>query len=1026
MNDSMLNSLMRLFAILVSINREAVHLFARNFVESFLIQQFSQKVADKYLLIFDEYCKDLEQYKKGRKGKKISTWSVKILGICNQIVEELHIRHRFMIILSLIRFSRYFSEKANNAAEFSNTIADAAKTVSEGLLIENEEYENCAAFIIDKFYNVPSKEGLLIINDDRNFIEGGIRHVQKDKLSGQIFVLKIKRADIYLFQYVGKAQLHCNGKYIFPRYVYFLPRGGSITGEGISPLYYSDIVSGYITYARGHSVDFLARDIEFHFRNSQNGIQQFTFQGRSGQMVGIIGGSGAGKSTLLKVLNGTLKLDKGDIYINGHHLVDEAEELEGIIGYIPQDDLLMEELTVYENLYFNAKLCLNGHSEVEINEAVNAVLTNLDLYEARKLKVGTPLHKYISGGQRKRLNIALELIREPKILFVDEPTSGLSSSDSENVVSLLKEQTLSGKLVLANIHQPSSNLFKQFDQLLVLDRGGYPVYSGNPIEGITYFKKLADRVDASESECVTCGLTNPDDILQVIEARDVNEAGEFTAHRRNSPDIWYKHYKEKIEAGKEFRSVKTWVPYNKYLIPGALKQYFIFFKRNLLSKLADRQFMSIALFVSPLLALILGFFSKYVSGDDTDPHRYIFSQNDNLPAYLFMSVVVALFLGLIVAAEEIIKDRKIQERESFLNLNRSAYLLSKISLLFILSALQMLLFVVIGNLIMEIRGMTFTSWLILFSTACFANLLGLNISDGLKSVVAIYVIVPFLLVPQILLAGVIVKFDKLYYKFADYQVVPVSGDMMASRWAYEALTVNQFMNNKYQRDLFEMEMLESNVTYDMQFLVPALIQEIQDAKEGLATNPENGKLGPQLRTIRSGFSTIFLTKPYPGLDNLIPEQFSAQSGTKAIQWLEKYKSGLTSHRRRLSVARDALVDSLQIVAGGAEEYLQLRRNYYNDQVAELVLNRASLHKIVKKDGLLMRKLEPVYMYPSKNNGRAHFYASVKRIGNFYVSTVAFNLCAIWVMTIILYFLLRYSVLQKATGFIGELRNRRFR
>ena len=155
--------------------------------------------------------------------------------------------------------------------------------------------------------------------------------------------------------------------------------------------------------------------------------------------------------------------------------------------------------------------------------------------------------------------------------------------------------------------------------------------------------------------------------------------------------------------------------------------------------------MSIALLVAPLLAVILGFFSKYVSGDDTDPHHYVFSQNENLPAFLFMSVVVALFLGLIIAAEEIIKDRKIQERESFLNLNRSAYLLSKISLLFILSAIQMLL-------LCDHRkpdhgdqrpDFLFTG-LILFSTACFANLLGLNISDGLKSVVAIYVIVPFL------------------------------------------------------------------------------------------------------------------------------------------------------------------------------------------------------------------------------------------------------------------------------------------
>ena len=111
MNESMLNSLMRLFAIMVSINREVLCMYwPRNFVESFLIQQFSQKLADKYLVIFDEYSRELEQCEKGKESKKISSWSVKILGICNQIVEELHIRHRFLILLSLIRFSKYFSE----------------------------------------------------------------------------------------------------------------------------------------------------------------------------------------------------------------------------------------------------------------------------------------------------------------------------------------------------------------------------------------------------------------------------------------------------------------------------------------------------------------------------------------------------------------------------------------------------------------------------------------------------------------------------------------------------------------------------------------------------------------------------------------------------------------------------------------------------------------------------------------------------------------------------------------------------
>jgi len=620
MNESMLSSLMRLFAIVVNMNRGAMYLLARSFVESYLSRQFSKALAEKYLLVFDDYAHEMEGAEKNQREKKISTWSVKIMGICSQIVEEMHIAQRFMILFSLIRFAKYFSEAGMEGTGFSGSLSDAVRTVASGLLITDEEYENCSAFIRDKFYQVPNKDRLLIISDDPDFMAGEVRHLQKDGLSGQILVFRIKRADIYLFQYVGKARLKCNDKYIFPKHETIFPRGGAIRGEGISPIYYSDVVAGFVLDARENMVNFTVREIEFRFRKSTHGIKNFSFQGSSGQLVGIMGGSGSGKSTLLKVLNGGLKPSSGGIYINGRNLYKRSTELEGMIGYVPQDDLLVEELTVHQNLLFNAKLCLDGHTSLEIEQAVDFLLKELDLYDARDLKVGSPLNKYISGGQRKRLNIALELIREPQLLFVDEPTSGLSSTDSENVIALLKDQTLKGKLVMCTIHQPSSELFKQFDHLIVLDRGGYPVYSGNPIDGITYFKKLTGRVDASESECGTCGTVNPDEILSVMECRDVDEFGAYTSRRKYPPEEWYSHYQENIQKGIVLKSEKIPVPALKFKVPGALRQFMIFFKRNLLSKLADRQFMSIALLVAPILALILGFFSKYVSGHEHDPH----------------------------------------------------------------------------------------------------------------------------------------------------------------------------------------------------------------------------------------------------------------------------------------------------------------------------------------------------------------------------------------------------------------------
>src|SRR5690606_12623477 len=148
-----------------------------------------------------------------------------------------------------------------------------------------------------------------------------------------------------------------------------------------------------------------------------------------------------------------------------------------------------------------------------------------------------------------RLNIGLELLREPAVLFCDEPTSGLSSRDSENIIDLLKELSLKGKLVFAVIHQPSSDIFKMFDKLLILDNGGYQIYYGNPVDAIIYFKRCINMVNSEEGECHQCGNVNPEQIFNIIETRVINEYGHFTNERKMSPEQWYelfrKHYRPK-------------------------------------------------------------------------------------------------------------------------------------------------------------------------------------------------------------------------------------------------------------------------------------------------------------------------------------------------------------------------------------------------------------------------------------------------------------------------------------------------
>ncbi|MBR2200279.1 MAG: ABC transporter permease, partial [Bacteroidales bacterium] len=411
------------------------------------------------------------------------------------------------------------------------------------------------------------------------------------------------------------------------------------------------------------------------------------------------------------------------------------------------------------------------------------------------------------------------LVREPSILFVDEPTSGLSSTDSETVMHLLKQQALNGKIVVVNIHQPSSKIFKMFDKLWVMDKGGYVIYNGNPMEAVSYFKTLSDYADAGESECPVCGNVNSEEILQIVESRVVDQYGHYTQERRVSPQEWYKKFTEINNLSlEEYNKEDTPLPKTKFSIPSKWGQFKVFITRNVLSKLANHQYMAITFLESPILAFILGFFTKYIN----DEGEYVFADNRNLPVFLFMIVVVALFTGLTCSAEEIIRDRKILEREKFLNLSRVSYISSKVFVVFIISAIQTLTFILVGNQILEIKGMLWSYWFVMFTTACAANMMGLLISSALDSVIAIYVLIPFILVPQMLLGGAMIDFDDLHESVSDKINVPFIGDLMVSRWSYEALAVDQFENNPYEREFYDLDKEKSRDIYLSTYLMSEL------------------------------------------------------------------------------------------------------------------------------------------------------------------------------------------------------------
>ncbi len=1007
MSESILKALMQLFAIIANVNKEGVSSKSRAIVESYLSQQLSKYQVEEYLKLFDDYVafhhRDITKKDGTKVKKRTSSNSVKVLRICEQINEELRQEQKILTVLQLLEFIGFGEDITEKEYDFVRTVADVFN-------IPEREYLNCLNFTLEPDTNkIPNKEDVLIIDNNESATIQEIKHLQYPNLQGNITILFLPSTNMYALRYEGETNLFLNGHIILPRRTYILPKGTAIRSHKIGSIYYSDIVSKFITSLLKHQIDFVAKNVEFRFKNSTNGIHNFNFKAKGGELIGIMGGSGVGKSTLLNVLNGNLKPQSGSITINGNNINSENEDLEGLIGFVPQDDLLIDELTVYQNLYYNAKLCFKQYNEQQIDEAVNRVLEDLDLKEIAHLTVGNPLKKYISGGQRKRLNIALELIREPWVLFVDEPTSGLSSMDSEIVMDLMKEQSSKGKLVIINIHQPSSDIFKMFDKLLIMDKGGYLVYSGNPADSVVYFKTMSHHVNANESECYNCGNINPEQVLQILESKVVDEYGRPTRIRKTTSEEWAEKYRNNIEKNLQIDDAEEpkALPPNEFKIPNKFKQFAIFISRNIKSKLADKQYMLINFLEAPVLAMILAYFTKYIHGTSDNPAEYVFSANENIPIYLFMAVVVAIFLGLIVSAEEIIKDRQLLKRESFLNLSRFSYINSKVLIMFIISAIQTLSFVVIGNLIMEIHGMTIAHWLILFSVSCVSNLIGLNVSASFNSVVTIYILIPFLVVPQLLFSGTMVKFDKLHKSISSYDHVPVLGDMMPSRWAYEAIAVKQFKDNKYQKHFFYLEQGKSESVFISSYLVPALNNEISKIMYR-----ENNK-DRNIQYLQNEIKKLNEQTPkyqFARVEDITTEKLDEQ----LIQELQKHLKLITKYYQKRQNKASALIDKKvsELSKNDANYLINLKKDNYNDMLASFVLNKQELNKIYKSKDGFVQLMNPIYKAPIDRNGRAHFYSSVKQIGNLQIDTFWFNIIVLWIFSIFLYIVLLFDGLRK--------------
>jgi len=1038
MSEEILRALMELFALIVK-QDAGIREKEREYVYDFLSKQLTRESVEEYITLFDTLAGTVADSPatKGPSTPSVKD-SVKILGICKKINRNLNQEQKVVAVTRLY-------ELLNAHKQFTPQRMNIINTVSEVFKISQDEITAIEQFVRNESSDELKNPKILVAKPGETKCRLCRKAITGYNDTMMVF-LRVPSVDLYFFKYYSPDQLYLNGLPVTAGRIYTFAKGSSIKSQQGHPIYYSDISSTFISEEAFQRIIYSVENITYRFSDGTTAVNGVTFSLEGGSLIGILGSSGSGKTSLLNLMSGILKPTSGTVKINGVDIFENNRAIEGVMGYVPQDDLLIEDLTVFDNLYFAACQCFGGKSREEIKKLTEQMLVNLGLWEKRNLKVGSPLKNIISGGQRKRLNIALELIREPSVLFLDEPTSGLSSRDSENIMDLLRDLTLKGKLIITVVHQPSSEIFKLFDKVIILDHGGYMTYFGNPVEAIIYFKTLDAQINSSIGECPSCGNVNPEIIFNVMEAHVVDEFGRYTEKRKVKPHEWAKIFNEKhpyTSPGEVEEPLQSNLDR-----PSVLKQFLIYITRDVKSKIANRQYMLLTLLEAPVLGFILSFIIRYIPDPSSDV--YIFFDNENIPIYIFMSLIVALFLGLTISAEEIFRDRKIIKRERFLSLSRNSYLLSKIVLLLIISAIQVWLFLIIANPVLGVKGLFGKYFAALFATAFFANMIGLNISASFNSAITIYIVIPLIIIPMMVLSGAMFPFDKLNRNISSIDKVPVIAELMPTRWTYEALMVTQFKDNRYNRfresqygpTIYDYKKNLSIANYYSVRLIPSLINALEKTDSIyrkitlMSDNPgkapvvnkalaDSGKLTlirNELRKLTRKFPTL---QQFKYLDDLVPEKYNLRVYNNTIAYLNYVGNSFTKIGNKLSDEWD------NFYITNRDEIRNLENQYSNLKLQEIVTKfyERDKNKILEYKNSFIQNYDPVYLDPQEKKGllsfRTHFFAPAKYfLGRMY-DTFNFNISLILLSSIILFITLYYELLGKLVNYIDRLRFKKY-
>ncbi|MEI6178502.1 MAG: ATP-binding cassette domain-containing protein, partial [Verrucomicrobiota bacterium] len=563
-------------------------------------------------------------------------------------------------------------------------------------------------------------------------------------------------------------------------------------------------------------------DLIHDFAPGARALDHINFEVKRGEMLCIIGPSGSGKSTLLATLSGQRKPTRGEVKLNGISLYERREHLVPFIAHMPQEEALNPQLSVREHLRHAVTIRRPALSLAEHERRVDSMLAELGLQSIARRRIGSAGDKTISGGERSRLNLGLDLGSRAEVFLFDEPISGLSSKDSEHVAETLRSLARE-KIVIASLHRPGARVLRLFDKVLLLDSGGRLAYFGSTAGMVGYFRDACEELGIAHPSVTAKSPLGADFVFDVLETplSTIGGGSNTGAARRFPSTFWQERFESadlmhalEASGGPSSRmgDPKTddrlpVPPKPARRLRAVIAVFATHFLRSFLSKIRNRGTIYSTCLEAPVLA---GLIASTLRSSPSGP--YEFATALHIPAYLFLSATVAMFLGLTNSATEVLRDRPTLRRERNCQPGAASYVMAKFAALAIVAAIQCLIYLIVGNYFLEIEGMVYYHWIWMTLTAWTGTALALLISSLVKTERAALTAVPLLLVPQMLLAGALVPYREmnrgLFQNATDIRErggVPVPAVMMPLRYAYEGLIVCQAVRNPFEIERMRLQ-----------------------------------------------------------------------------------------------------------------------------------------------------------------------------------------------------------------------------